>query len=164
MNRRSLTWLALGGLLLSIATHIAVIAGYDLRENSPVSWAAFLGIFVIVFSLIRIARREPGRKPVKVIWYKAYPRWVTNVTAVLSIYFLVNFLVAEQIAGPGDPARSGDKFVLTSHGRTIREITAAEYAAVRSWQTRGLSAIWMLVYFCSFCFLVVQRKEPELVA
>lgn len=88
------------------------------------------------------------------------PRWVAVIGAGLFVYSMVNFLLFALHSAGGNPVLQQGKYLLMNHGKLIREVTASEYAALRTNELRGFSGHWLLFYFVPAAyFLFWKRKE-----
>ena len=80
---------------------------------------------------------------------------------VICVYGFVNFLFFMFATEGGGPAIRDGKFILESHRRFIREITASEYWSFRANVTRGFSGHWLLFYYIPLAFFMF-RQNPQL--
>lgn len=74
--------------------------------------------------------------------------------AVCFVYGLLNFVIFMSLNEGGGPQIRDGKYVLTSHGKLIRELTEEEYHQQRAYVVRGFSGHWMLFASASLTFMM----------
>ena len=138
--------LAAAGLVISAAAHFSTYAGYDPQEAFPYIWLLHIGIFLVFLPAIAVQSGLPrdGKGNTKLFAFA--PRWMQLAAYVLFAYAFVNFAVFMFRSSSGSPSERNAKFVLQSHGRVIRELTAQEYHFQKALVVRGFSGHWMLFY------------------
>lgn len=93
---------------------------------------------------------------------KGVPNWVAVVGIVLFVYAIVNFFLFMLYSEGGSPAVQDGRYVLVSHGKLIRELTASEFTALKANVLRGFSGHWQFFYFvCSAYFLFWESGRVE---
>ena len=150
--------MALAGFTLSLAAHVAALAGIDVAAAVPLVWALHVGMFVVFIPFVFSCRKVLGRRSKLAQLRVIFPGWVLAVTAALMVYALVNFLLFMMGTEGGNPSISGGKYVLLSHGRLIRELTATEYTAFEANVVRGFSGHWLIFYFVPFAYFMLRKK------
>ena len=71
------------------------------------------------------------------------PGWAFAGLATLFLYTMGNFFCF-MVTNEGQPRVRDGKFVLTSHGRIIREVGEEEFRDAERQEVRGFSGHWML--------------------
>jgi hypothetical protein len=134
--------LAALGFVLSVAAHVASIAGVQIRGGQMI-WLLHLGIFVVwlptVLLVSRIMRGE-RRQDMWKLTLSGCPAWMRLAAKVLLGYIIVNFVYFISTAGRGGHY-SGD----------------APPAVIR-----GFSGHWMLFYGVAFMTLYSVYRNPVL--
>jgi hypothetical protein len=80
------------------------------------------------------------------------------VGAVLFAYVIANFAYFMHVSAGGSPVEKLGHFYLQDHGRIIRELTAAEYAAAQVAVLRGFSGHWLVFYFAPAAYFLLRGK------
>ncbi|MFX5705312.1 hypothetical protein ABTE52_20225, partial [Acinetobacter baumannii] len=70
---------------------------------------------------------------------ESVPPWVGVIGAALFIYAMANFLLFAMHSAGGNPVEQHGKYLVMNHGKLIREVTASEYAGLRTNELRGFS-------------------------
>lgn len=155
--------LALLGFLLALAAHLAALSGVDVQTRFPGVWLLHAGIFVVFLPMLFASNRASGRRVTFEQVRAAVPGWVLVAGALLFAYAMLNFMLFMQAAEGGSPDLRDGGFVLQNHGRVIRQLSAAEYVALRANEVRGFSGHWLVFYFVPFAyFRFAQRSaSPE---
>ncbi|MCK5845188.1 MAG: hypothetical protein KAG97_10805, partial [Victivallales bacterium] len=83
------------------------------------------------------------------------PKWLRLLSGTCFAYALVNFILFMIFSGGGGPGIDNDgKYVMESHGRTLKVITRQEYKDAQALVVRGFSGHWLLFYSASVLMLV----------
>jgi len=125
----------LTGLFASVLVHLLTFLGISAAEYVPWVWVLHLGIFVAIIPLIGM-RDE----------LTAAPPWARTVVAIAAVYAVVNFLLFLLLVRGGSPGVVDGKYVLSSHGHVIRELSEQEYHRQQACVLRGFSGHWMIFY------------------
>ena len=157
MNRL-LAFLSLIGFTLSLFVHISALLGSDAAAKIPHLGFLHLGIFVVFIPFVLLSRKVFGPTPTQEKVFAQFPRWVIVLGYVLFAYTIVNFLLFLIASEGGGPAMRDGKYLLESHGRILREITASEYQHFRFNVNRGFSGHWIVFYFIPLAFFMFRRK------
>lgn len=157
MNR-FLGFAALAGLVLSAVAHGFALAGVDVAEHVPFVWLLHVGIFAVFIPFVFSSRKILGKQPSLADMRALVPGRVYAVGVVVFIYAIINFVLFGEAAQRGSPAIEAGRYVLQNHGRLIREIGVAEYAALRANELRGFSGHWMFFYFVPFAYFMFGKR------
>lgn len=160
MNR-ILALVALLGLALAAAVHVASLAGVDVSERFPLVWLLHVGVFVVFIPFVFSARRVLGTAPSISDMRGLVPAWVFFLCVAVFIYAVINFGLFIQSMQGGSPSIEEGKYVLQNHGHLIREITQAEYVALRANELRGFSGHWLVFYFVPFAYFMFATDKPQ---
>ena len=90
------------------------------------------------------------------------PVWLRWLTVLLVAHVFINTAAFELVCGSGGPTREPNgTYSLSSHGRIVRQITAAEYQRARGYEYRSFSCWWMLVYCLALSLLIsdINRRR-----
>lgn len=154
-----LALIALAGFVLALVVHAAALGGVDVADRMPVVWALHVGVFVVFVPFVFSMRKSLGSKPKWRQLRQALPGWVLLLCLGLMAYAAVNFLVSMQDMQGGSWSIADGKYILSDHGRLIREISAAQYHALQANLLRGFSGHWLVFYFLPFVWFMFGRKR-----
>ncbi|MFS2016477.1 hypothetical protein ACEN88_07855 [Massilia sp. CT11-108] len=157
MNR-FLGFAALTGFVLAAATHVFALAGVDVAEHFPSVWLLHVGIFVVFVPFVFSSRKVLGTRPSLADMRALVPGWVFFAGAAVWLYMMINFALFAAATQGGNPAVEAGKYVLKNHGRLIRELSGAEYEALRANELRGFSGHWLLFYFVPFAYFLFAKR------
>jgi len=156
-----LALLACLGFVLSLAVHVAALFGFNASTQIPHLWLLHLGIFVVFIPMVLTSQKRLGSKVSFAKLRAVFPAWVVTFGLVLAVYVALNFLFTMISLREGGPGMQNGKFVLQSHGRFIRELTATEYTALKANEVRGFSGHWLIFYYIPLVyFLFAKRSNP----
>ena len=159
-------WLAAAVLIVSLVVHVSTFLGIDPMEKWPGVMLIHLAIFPPFIAAISYANRIGGPKQGRqdrVI--DTAPRWLRILTGLFFAYALVNFAIFLVLVEGGGPHERDGKYLLTSHGTVLRELSEAEYHRQRAYVVRGFSGHWMLFSSGALMMLVgaarLRRRAPR---
>ncbi len=112
----------------------------------PIGLTMFLGIFIIAPVSIITARRM---KPDVAYNIDQLPRWLMAITLMVVVNLAIVFATPSPGKGEGVTSEQDGKYLLVSHGRTLRELTYNQYCLRRNMDYREQSAIFMVGYVIS---------------
>ena len=152
--------LALVGLIAALIVHIAAFAGLDVTVQFPFVWVLHAGVFAVFIPFVLSSRKMLGAKPGFAEIRRSFPLWVVVLGIGVFAYAFVNFFIAMGLSEGGVPGIRGDKYVIESHGRLIRELTEGEYHLHKAYEIRGFSGHWLVFYYFP-CAYFLFRKKPD---
>jgi len=153
---------ALVGFVISAAVHLLAVSGVDVLARYPDAWMLHIGVFIVFVPYVFARRKTLGARPTLTRIRAQFPDWVVAIGLCLFAYTIANFLLFMLHAAPnGNPEIQEGKYLLVNHGRIVREVTATEYASLRSQQIRGFSGHWMFFYFVSSAYFLLRKREPS---
>jgi hypothetical protein len=132
--------LAALGFLLSVAAHVASIAGVPLPGGQSI-WLLHTGIFVVWVPTILISHsvvRGKRRRDVWKVLLSGCPPWMRVLGYALVAYVVVNFLYFMTTTSGSHPGGASPSVI------------------------RGFSGHWMLFYGVAFMTLYSVKVKPEL--
>jgi hypothetical protein len=151
--------LALAGLLLAGAVHLAAINGVDVETLWPRVWLLHAGLFPLVALAVVFAAagaphtRPPGtRIGLRELLTLVPLLWRLLLGAALA-YAVITFFVYAPLSGAGDPIVKDGSFFFDNHG-VIREVSEAQFHAQRSSSLRLYSAFWLYLYLFAAVLLL----------
>jgi len=150
--------MALTGFVLAAAAHVFALAGVDVAEHFPPVWFLHIGIFIVFVPFVLSSRKILGKHPSLADMRALVPSWVFFAGVAVFIYALVNFALFVAATQGGNPSMEAGKYVLQNHGRLIRELSHAEYVALRVNELRGFSGHWLFFYFVSFAYFMFAKR------
>lgn len=151
--------IALSGLLLSLAVHVAALCGIDVSTYLPFVWILHVGIFIVLIPTIFAMEKTIGKKPSPKDIFKRLPRWVSALIVFLFAYTAINFMLFSATSEGGTPMMENGKYLLANRGKLIRELSASEYTALMANVARGFSGHWLLFYFLPFAWFKLRIEK-----
>jgi hypothetical protein len=152
---------ALVGLVISATVHLLALSGMDVLARFPHVWLLHVGIFIVFIPYFFSSRKTLGSRPTLAQIRTQFPDWVVAVGACLFAYTIVNFFLFMHAVSFGSLEIHEGKFLLMDHGKLIRELTAGEFASLRSHQVRGFSGHWMFFYFVLCAYFLLRKRETS---
>jgi hypothetical protein len=149
---------ALLGFMLSLVAHIAALLGIDVADRFPYVWSLHIGIFAVFIPFVFSMHKTLGAKPKFADIKSNFPGWIVAIGLVIFIYAILNFILFVHNTEGGSPSIQDGRYVLSSHGKMIRELTEAEYHAFNANVVRGFSGHWMIFYFVPFAYFMFFKK------
>jgi len=149
---------AVVGFVISAAVHLLALSGADVLARFPQVWLLHIGIFVVFLPYVFASRKMLGARPTLALIRTQFPDWVVMIGLCLFAYTIANFVLF-LLAVPGNPEIQEGKFLLVNHGRVLRELTADEYAALRTQHIRGFSGHWMFFYFVPAVYFLLRKQQ-----
>jgi hypothetical protein len=157
MNR-FLGFAALMGFVLAAVAHVFALAGVNVAEHVPFVWLLHVGIFVVFIPFVFSSRKILGKQPSLADMRALVPARVYVVGLAIVIYAIVNFVLFAAATEGGNPAIEAGRYVLQIHGRLVRELSFAEYEALRANELRGFSGHWLFFYFVPFAYFLFGKR------
>lgn len=165
--RRVILWcrwpagvIALAGLLLAGAVHIAAIQGVDVEATWPRVWLLHaVVIFSVVLAILSLgAVAEPKRMTFRKFLSLA-PVTARILLALALIYACVTFVDFSPLTAAGAPIVKGGRYFFDNHG-ALSEVTEAQFGVQRSMVLRLYSAFWIYLFlFCAVYLLAARRTD-----
>jgi hypothetical protein len=157
---KTLAYVALLGFVLSLLVHLCALAGIDVATAVPAVYGLHFAIFVLFIPFMLSLNKRFGRRVRLSALAQLLPRWVRGLMFVLFAYVVVNFFLFLAATGGGSPSQQENgQFILQSHGKLIRVLTAQEYTAFKANEVRGFSGHWLLFYFLPFAYFCFGTKN-----
>jgi len=151
---------ALTGFVASVLVHLAALSGIDVAEQFPWVWSLHGGIFVVFVPYAILNRRKTGARQTWDMWRSELQPWTLFVATGLFAYAFLNFFLFIDAGEGGNPTIRDGKYLLLNHGTLIRELTLAQYSALRANEVRGFSGHWMLLYFIPLAYFLFKKEKP----
>jgi hypothetical protein len=156
--------IALIGLLLSLAVHLSAL----LHWGPPAQMGSYvflhLGIFVVFVPMVFLMRWEAGSGRMGLAqWRAMFPGWVFVLLVAVMVYTAVNFVLFMLGTEGGSAALRDGHYVLSDHGRVVREITQAEYLGFEANLVRGFSGHWLAFYFAAAAYYLLRKPRGNAV-
>jgi hypothetical protein len=148
-------WFAAAVLIVSLVVHVSTFLGVDPMEEWPGVMLIHLAIFPPFIAAISYANRIGGKRrgrEDRVV--NSAPRWLRILTGVFSAYAIINFAIFIILVEGGGPKECDGKFLLTSHGKVLRELSESEFHQQQAYIVRGFSGHWMLFSSASLMVLL----------
>jgi uncharacterized membrane protein YdcZ (DUF606 family) len=153
--RSSLGTVALAGLVLSLAVHVATSLGLDVYSRFPL---VFLLHFVALVLFGLFALTGGYRLKFEEVTSRL-PGWALAVGAVTVAYVLVNSLICAGLSGEGNANVLQGQYVLMSHGRVLAHISEHDYHLHRAYELRLYSGLWVASCLVSAIYFFLWHKN-----
>ena len=161
---RFLRWpaglIALAGLLLSLAVHVASTRGLDVEVVWPGVWILHVALFpLVVLAAVTAAVAADGQRRLSLREFLALVPLPARIVVGLGlVYVVATFLMLAPLSGAGDPVVKDGRYFFNDHG-TIREVTEQQFHFQRSISLRLYSAFWLYIYLFSAVYLLGARQK-----
>lgn len=155
--RSALGVVALAGLVLSLAVHLATSLGLDLYSRFPLVWLLHL----VAIGLFGCVALSGGYRLKLEEVTSQLPGWALAVAALTIIYVLVNSLVCAGLSGEGNASVFRGQYVLMSHGHVLAHISEGDYHLHRAYELRLYSGIWVASCLVSAIYFFLWRGDGE---
>jgi hypothetical protein len=92
--------------------------------------------------------------------FNSVPASIMRFVPIFGLYIILNFIICINLLKAGGPEISNGKYVISSHGSVIREITFEDYKRYRAIEVRLFSGHWMafLGISCVMMYIVGCEK------
>ncbi|MBI4670414.1 MAG: hypothetical protein HY741_01930 [Chloroflexi bacterium] len=154
--------LAAFGLLSTLALHVFTFLRLELEPLRPLYALAFIGVFVVVVPMIFFGSRAERKNADA--WSKTMryaPRGWNAFVVVLLLYVAFNFFTMLNANSSASPTIKDGKYVLTSHGAVVKQLTASEYTQAVAYDLRLWSGHPLVFYAGAFGFLYAMKRELD---
>lgn len=151
--------LALVGFIAALIVHLAAISQLFMIQDFSFVWVLHVGVFAVFVPFVFSARKNFGNTIPFQLLRELFPPWVLYAGKILMLYVVVNFIIFMIRSEWASPSILNGKFMLTEHGKIIREITEDEYHFYKNNILRGFSGHWLIFYFVPFAYFRL-RKNP----
>ena len=166
-------WLLFFGILVSSAlfmvslvAHLSTFFNIDFMDISDIWWLHILIFPIVGIAIMMVNQIAKKEKEAFNLVLRHAPLWMQLGLGICFAYAILNFVVSILILNEGlSPIQEGNRYMLKSHGKVIREITEAEYHRHRAYVTRGFSGHWLLFYSLIATMLAgvqdIQRRRAN---
>lgn len=152
--------LALAGFLASLFVHVRALMGIDIAPTVPSVWLLHVGVFVVFLPFVLLSRKDVTGNRSLLAVAKGLPWWVAALGGIIFVYAMINFAVFMVHTDGGNPVTENGRYLLMEHGKLIREITAAQFAAFKANEVRGFSGHWLVFYFVPAAYFLFWKPSP----
>jgi hypothetical protein len=140
-------WIFLSALVLaiSLAVHLSTFLAIDPIDKFRGVMFVHIAIFPPFIAAILYANklnRTHGYDQKRIL--SLAPRWMRVMLVTSFAYALINFALFFILSGGNSPSKGDGKFLMTQHGRVIREISETEFHRQQAYIARGFSGHWMM--------------------
>lgn len=150
--------LATVGFFTSLIVHLSSFFGYWATMEK--FWFLHVGVFVVWFPAVILSNENKmwSTDNKIMVGMDRSPKWLSITCAILFCYALINFAIFMGAMGGGGPEIENGKYVLSSHGKFIKDITETEYWHLKAMELRGFSGHWMFFYLTAASILLTPKK------
>jgi hypothetical protein len=141
-------------LAVTIVVHASTFLSIDPMERWPGVMFLHLAVFPPFIAAIYYASRACGGSKNVDPAVNSSPQWLRRLTIGLFAYAFVNFALFLFLNEGGSPQEREGKYLVTRHGKIVRELTEDEYHRHRAYVVRGFSGHWMFFFSASLTLLV----------
>jgi len=153
--KRPGTFAILCALSLSVVVHGATFFGVSLPAAFPPLWGLHV-VAIIAFGAMMLTSRRTQR--VEGFALPKWPVWAYLLVIAAFLYAFINFAICFGLIHGTPEVRDG-LYVLSDHGRIIRELSADEYRWQQAYIARGFSGHWM--FFLVLPSLYFTFRDPS---
>ena len=153
------------GLIISILTHIALHLDYNVQDSPVSPFLLHIGIFLtfapaLILFILENKNEvdENNRKPGLRILFKISPKPLILLTFIIYIYAILNFFLFMG-SMPGSPTEKEGGYILSNHGKVIKEISFEEFKYYQRKEAIGFSGHWMVFYSAALLLSYPFRKK-----
>ena len=146
------------GFAASLIVHLSTFFG--LRATLDYFWFLHVGLFVVLIPALALTNyNQPETSKSKIFNFgmEKSPGWLKLACIIFLIYAGINLILFLTAMGGGGPDFIGGKYVASSHGQIVREITESEYWHLKILEARGFSGHWMVFYLVATSILHTQK-------
>ncbi len=154
-------------LVASSAIHLSTFFGVNPKTVFPSVMEMHLLIFPPFIAVLFYAWKIDGPNDDKLNKMALRsPFWLRIIAAIIFAYSFINFAAFGIFSEGGGAQKRGDRYVLTSHGDVIRDLSEAEFHQHQAYEVRMFSGGWMLFSSASLMLLVgtariCSESEPS---
>jgi hypothetical protein len=153
--RKIIATAAAFGFIAGVYTFIASFYGLTLDKLGATAFLLHLGILALVIPLAIVERSSKGASR-----NRGRPRWVIRSIQVLSLLFIVLFLIFLALSHAAAPEIINGEYVLNNHGKIIGVISEREYLVLKGWELRLFASGWMAFYYALMMDWWFPHREP----
>ena len=149
-------------LLVTLAMHLAALAGGRLEMPAGVGLALLAAEFIVLGAFVVSAARQFLReKPTAAGLRDLFPGWVIPLVLVTSLYSFGSFLL-HVIGGDGSVAVVQDgQYLLMRGGEVVREIDHQEFLAWTAAKARAETAYSLVFLLVPCLWFLCRRRRAE---
>ena len=119
--------IAVAGLIAALLVHGLTYVSVDAAARFPAVWGLHLASILIMVPVIWHLRSTVGSRLRLADIRALLPPWAAGLCVAAMIYTFANFALGLKNTEGGSVSVKDGHFVLQSHGRLIRTLTAPEY-------------------------------------
>lgn len=153
--------LALVGLVLALAVHVASIRGVDSEASWPQLWLLHGGVFPLILLAVLTAWTVAQQRALSFREFiSLVPLPALLLIGLALVYVLANFVLLIPESVGGTPLVKDGRFFFNDHG-IMYEVTESEYHFQRSVVLRIYSGVWVYLYLFAAVLLLGARRAPN---
>ena len=145
----ALFYLAASGFVAALIVHLLTILGVNYFAENNATFVLHFLIFIPFIGML-IHSRKGALTSDKKAYYKDLLKGIPKAMRALAIgvfiYAGINFMYSITLLSEGAPVIQDGNLVLLDHGRYVRELSEAEFFALKRAGVRAFSGHW-LVFF-----------------
>ncbi len=145
----ALYYLAASGFVAALVVHLLTVLGVNYFAEHNATFVLHFLIFIPFIGMI-IHSREGTSTAGKTAYFKdllkGIPKSMKALAIGVFIYAGINFMFSVTLLSEGSPVIQEGNLVLLDHGRYVRDISEAEFYALKRAGLRAFSGHW-LVFF-----------------
>ena len=146
----ALFYLAASGFVAALIVHLLTILGLNyFAENNAIFVLHFL-IFIPFIGML-IHSRKGSLTSDKKAYFKDLLKGISKLTKALAVgvfvYAGINFMYSVSLLSEGSPVIQDGNLVLLDYGHYVRELSEAEFFALKRAGVRAFSGHWLVFFF-----------------
>lgn len=156
---RGLGLIAAAGLIAVLLVHGLTYASVDAAARFPAVWGLYLASVLIMLAVVWHLLSTIGSQLRLADIRGLLPLWAAGLCVAAMIYTFLNFSLGLKNIEFGSVTVKGGHYVLQSHGRLIRTLTAPEYAQHMLYVTRMFSGHSIIFFLIPALYFLTQNRS-----
>ena len=154
-----LGFIAAVGLIAAVLVHGLTYVSVDAAAQFPAIWGLHLASIMITVPVIWHLRRSVSSRSRLGDFRNLLPPWAAGICVAAIVCAAANFALCILFTEGGSATVKDGNYVLQSHGRLIRSLTAAEFAQQKLYVTRMFSGHWVLFFLISSLYFLTRKPS-----
>jgi hypothetical protein len=151
--------IAAAGLIAALLVHGLTYVSVDAAARFPAVWELHLASILIMVPVIWHLRSTVGSRLRLADIRALLPPWAAGLCIAVMIYTFANFAFGLKNTEGGSVSVKDGHYVLQSHGRLIRTLTASEYTQQKLYVTRMFSGHWVFFFLIPALYFLTQNQS-----
>ena len=147
---------------ISLIAHIITFIGSNLTALYPWIWLLHVGIFPLLFFVIRSSQATKQKDPTSLkTMFTPFPAYIKLALIIFFVYAIINFVISISLLEGGTPSIESGAYVLQNRGTFIRALTEGEYLQYQAYTLRAFSGHWLIFYLLPAVYFRYNSKQID---